>query len=72
MSVSLSSANVDGNRGGNKRTVPLLRTPASLYNLQGVLVSQTTVEGGAISLAGLQSGVYAVQLGSLGSTLIRK
>lgn len=47
-------------------------TPASLYNLQGVLVSQTTVEGGAISLAGLQKGVYAVQLGSLGSTLIRK
>lgn len=92
MSVSLSSANVDGNRGVNKRTVPLLRagatfrvsgdllyadgvadgTPASLYNLQGVLVSQTTVEGGAISLASLQKGVYAVQLGSLGSTLIRK
>lgn len=44
----------------------------SLYNLQGVLVGQTTVEGGAISLAGLQKGVYAVQLDNLGSTLIRK
>ena len=42
------------------------------YNLQGVLVGQTTVEGGAISLAGLQKGVYAVQLDNLGSTLIRK
>ena len=47
-------------------------TPVSLYNLQGVLVGQTTVEGGAISLAGLQKGVYAVQLDNLGSTLIRK
>ena len=46
-------------------------TPASLYNLQGVRVSQTTVESGAISLAGLAKGVYAVQLGKLGSTLIR-
>lgn len=47
-------------------------TPVSLYNLQGVLVGQTTVEGGAVSLAGLQKGVYAVQLDNLGSTLIRK
>ena len=47
-------------------------TPASLYNLQGVLVSETTVQGGIISLAGLLEGVYAVQLGKLGSTLIRR
>ncbi len=47
-------------------------TSASLYNLQGVLVSETTVQGGIISLAGLQKGVYAVQLGKLGSTLIRR
>ena len=44
----------------------------AIYNLQGVPVRQTTVQGGAISLEGLQKGVYAVQLGTLGSTLIRK
>ena len=44
----------------------------TVYNLQGVAVRQTTVQGGAISLEGLQKGVYAVQLGKLGSTLIRK
>ncbi|MBO5593097.1 MAG: S8 family serine peptidase [Prevotella sp.] len=47
-------------------------TPVSLYDLSGVLVRQTSVEGGIVSLAGLQRGVYAVQLGKLGSTLIRK
>lgn len=47
-------------------------TTASLYNLQGVLVSEATVQGGAISLSGLQKGVYALQLGKLGSTLIRR
>lgn len=46
-------------------------TPVSLYNLQGVQVMQTTVQAGAISLDGLSKGVYAVQLGQLGSTLIR-
>ena len=45
---------------------------ATIYNLQGVAVRQTKVQGGAISLEGLQKGVYAVQLGKLGSTLIRK
>jgi len=44
----------------------------TVYNLQGVAVRQTTVQGGAISLEGLPKGVYAVQLGKLGSTLIRK
>ena len=45
---------------------------ATVYNLQGVAVRQTTVQGGAISLEGLPKGVYAIQLGKLGSTLIRK
>jgi hypothetical protein len=44
----------------------------SLYDLSGVLIRQAVVEGGTISLAGLRQGVYAVQLGRLGSTLIRK
>ena len=47
-------------------------TAVTLYNLSGVPVRQTTVEGGTVSLAGLKQGVYAVQLGKLGSTLIRK
>lgn len=47
-------------------------TEVTVYNLQGVVVRQTTVQGGAFSLEGLQKGVYAVQLGKLGSTLIRK
>ena len=44
----------------------------SLYDLSGVLIRQAVVEGGTISLTGLRQGVYAVQLGRLGSTLIRK
>ena len=47
-------------------------TEVPVYNLQGVAVRQTTVQGGAFSLEGLQKGVYAVLLGKLGSTLIRK
>ncbi len=35
-------------------------------------MAQTKVQDGMISLAGLQKGVYAVQLAKLGSTLIRK
>ena len=46
-------------------------TPVSIYNLQGARVGQATVEGGAVILDGLTKGVYAVQLGKLGSTLIR-
>ena len=46
-------------------------TPVSLYNLKGVRVVQTTVQGGTVSLDSLTKGVYAVQLGKLGSTLIR-
>ena len=47
-------------------------TTVTLYDLSGVPVRQTTVQDGTIGLAGLQKGVYAVQLGRLGSTLIRK
>lgn len=47
-------------------------TPVSIYSLQGALVGQTSVQGGTISLAGLPQGVYALQLGKLGSTLVRK
>ena len=46
-------------------------TTVTLYNLSDTIVSQTTVQTGSVSLNGLQKGVYAVQLGKLGSTLIR-
>lgn len=46
-------------------------TAVTLYNLSGAIVRQTTVQAGSVSLTGLQKGVYAVQLGKLGSTLIR-
>lgn len=46
-------------------------TAVTLYNLSGGIVRQTTVQAGSVSLTGLQKGVYAVQLGKLGSTLIR-
>ena len=47
-------------------------TQVAIYNLKGVLVRETAVDGGTISTAGLPKGVYALQLGKLGSTLIRK
>lgn len=47
-------------------------TSVAIYNLKGVLVKETAVEDGTISTAGLGKGVYAIQLGRLGSTLIRK
>lgn len=34
--------------------------------------AETTLQQGCIALNGLQHGVYAVQFGTLGSTLIRK
>jgi len=46
-------------------------TAVTLYNLSGTIVSRTAVHAGRISLDGLRKGVYAVQLGKLGSTLIR-
>ena len=47
-------------------------TPATIYNLKGVKMRETTVQDGTLSTAGLPAGVYAIQLGKLGSTLIRK
>jgi len=47
-------------------------TAVTIYNLQGAVVRQAILQGGIVSLSGLQKGVYAVQLGQLGSTLIRK
>ena len=47
-------------------------TPVTVYNLSGTTLLKTTVQQGAIALNGLQRGVYAVQLGTSGSTLIRK
>lgn len=46
-------------------------TAMTFYSLSGTIVRQTTVQAGSVSLDGLQKGVYAVQLGKLGSTLIR-
>lgn len=46
-------------------------TTVTLYNLSGVAVRQGVIDGGSVSLAGLQRGVYAVQIGKQGSTLIR-
>ena len=46
-------------------------TPVTLYDLNGRCVGRTCVSGGAIPLDGLTAGVYAVQLGRQGSTLIR-
>ena len=46
-------------------------TAITLYNLSGAIVRQTQVTGGSVSLDGLQPGVYAIQIGRLGSTLIR-
>ena len=47
-------------------------TPVTIYSLSGTVLQRTTVQQGNITLPGLQRGVYAVQLGQLGSTLIRK
>lgn len=47
-------------------------TAVTVYDLKGVNVRETTIQNGAISTAGLPKGVYAIQLGRLGSTLIRK
>jgi hypothetical protein len=47
-------------------------TPVTVYNLTGTVCLKTTIQQSSIALNGLQSGVYAIQLGSSGSTLIRK
>jgi len=46
-------------------------TPVTVYSLSGTVLQTTTVRQGCISLGGIRQGVYAVQLGKLGSTLIR-
>ena len=47
-------------------------TPVTVYSLSGTVLLKTTLQQGCIALNGLQHGVYAVQFGTLGSTLIRK
>jgi len=48
-------------------------TPVHIYTTDGRLVTATRLAGGSITLpAGSPAGVYAVQVGTLGSTLIRK
>ena len=46
-------------------------TPVTIYNLSGAVLQKTVIQQGHISLHNLQKGVYAVQIGTLGSTLIR-
>ena len=46
-------------------------TPVTVYRLSGTVLQNTTVEQGRISLNGIRQGVYAIQVGTLGSTLIR-
>lgn len=46
-------------------------TPISIYTTAGVHASKTIVKDGCVSLSGLSQGIYAVQIGKLGSTLIR-
>jgi len=45
--------------------------PVTIYSLSGTVLRNTTVQQGLISLGGLHQGVYAIQVGTLGSTLIR-
>jgi subtilisin family serine protease len=47
-------------------------TPVTVYNLTGTVCLKATIQQGSIALNGLQSGVYAIQFGTAGSTLIRK
>lgn len=46
-------------------------TPVTIYNISGAQLRKTSVQQGTVNLAGLQRGVYAIQIGRLGSTLIR-
>ena len=48
-------------------------TPVRIYTTDGRLVASAPLAGGSVSLpASSPAGVYAVQVGTLGSTLIRK
>ena len=44
----------------------------TVYSLSGTVLQNTTVQQGRISLSDRKKGVYAIQLGTLGSTLIRR
>ena len=46
-------------------------TAVTIYNLSGVSVYEGAIGGGSVSLEGLPQGVYVVQIGKQGSTLIR-
>jgi subtilisin family serine protease len=46
-------------------------TPVTVYDLSGRPVHRATVADGLVQLPDLRGGVYAVQLGTKGSTLIR-
>ena len=46
-------------------------TPVTVYNLSGQSVQRTVCTDGIVTLPVLPSGVYAVQVGQKGSTLIR-
>ena len=46
-------------------------TQVTLYNLSGQKVLDTKAEAGIVELPNLPTGVYAVKIGKLGSTLIR-
>ena len=48
-------------------------TPVRIYSISGRLAASTQIVNGSVSLpADSRAGVYAVQVGTLGSTLIRK
>lgn len=46
-------------------------TPVRIYTTDGRMVSSSSVSNGSVELP-VQAGIYAVQVGTLGSTLIRK
>lgn len=46
-------------------------TPVTVYDLSGRPVMRATIADGLVQLPDLRAGVYAVQLGQMGSTLIR-
>ena len=47
-------------------------TPIRVYTTEGILVADSALQDGSISLPSTAPGVYAVQVGQYGSTLIRK
>ena len=60
---------------GNQLTINGVEdgTPIRIYTTDGRLVASTSLADGCISLpSAVPTGVYAVQVGTLGSTLIRK